>query len=37
METSLEWKTVVCQTRFNSGHRMIGGEEKDRNNHGKTK
>ena len=37
MDTSLEWKIVVCRRRFTSGHRMIGGEEKDRNNHGGTK
>ena len=33
MDTSLEWKIVVGQTRFASGHRTVGGEEEDRNNH----
>ena len=37
MDTSLEWKIVVGQRRFTSGHRTVGGEEEDRNNHGETK
>ena len=37
MDTSLEWKIVVSQTRFTGGHRTVGGEEEDRNNHGITK
>ena len=28
---------MVDQKRFASGHRMVGGEEKDRNNHGGAK
>ena len=36
METSLEWKIVVKRRRFTSGHSTIGGEEEDRNNHGRT-
>ena len=31
MDTSLEWKIVVDQKRFTSGHRTVGGEEEDRN------
>ena len=27
MDTSLEWKTVVGQRRFTSGHRTVGEEE----------
>ena len=34
MDTSLEWKIVVGQRRFTSGHRTVGGEVEDRNNHG---
>ena len=37
MDTSLEEKIVVGQRRFTSGHRTVGGEEEDRNNHGGTK
>ena len=37
MDTSLEWKIVVGQRRFTSGQRMVGGDEEDRNNHGRTK
>ena len=37
METSLEWKIVVDQIRFESGHRTVEGEEEDRNNHERTK
>ena len=37
MVTSLEWKIVVGQRKFTSGHRMVEGEEEDRNNHGGTK
>ena len=33
MDTSLEWKIIVGQRRFTSWHRMIAGEEEDRNNH----
>ena len=33
-DTSLEWKIVVGQRRFTSGHYTIGGEEEDYNNHG---
>ena len=36
MYTSLEWKIVVGQRWFTSGHRTVGGEEEDRNNHGGT-
>ena len=32
----LEWKVFVGQI-FTSGHRTVGGEEEDRNNHGGTK
>jgi hypothetical protein len=35
MGTSLEWKIAVGQRRFASGE-LIGGEEKDRNKHGRT-
>ena len=31
MDTSLEWKIAVGQRIFTSGHRTVGGEEKDRN------
>ena len=31
----LEWK--IGQRRFTSGHRTVGGEEEDRNNHERTK
>ena len=27
MDTSLEWKIVVDQGRFTSGHRTLGGED----------
>ena len=37
MDTSLEWKIIVGQREFTSGHRMVGEEEEDRNNHGRTK
>ena len=37
MDISLEWKIVVGQERFTSEHRTVGGEEEDRNNHGRTK
>ena len=37
MDTSLEWKIVVGERRYTSGHRTVGGEEEDRNNHGGTK
>ena len=37
MDTSLEWKIVVRQRKFNNGHRTVGEEEEDRNNHGVTK
>ena len=33
--TFLEWKIVVGQRIFTTGHRTVGGE--DRNNHGGTK
>ena len=33
IDTFLEWKIVVGQRRFTSGHRTVGGEEEDRNNH----
>ena len=33
--SSLEWKRVIGRTIFTSGHRMVGGEEEDRNNHGR--
>ena len=36
MDTSLEWKIVVGQ-KFTSGHRTVGGEEEDHNNHGGTR
>ena len=31
MDTFLEWKIVVGQRRFTSGHRKVGEEEEDRN------
>ena len=31
-----DWKIVVSRTRITSGHRTVGGEEGDRNNHGRT-
>ena len=37
MDTFLEWKTVLGQKRFTSGHRTVGGEEEDCNKHGITK
>ena len=37
IDVSLEWKIVVGRRRFTSGHRMVGGEEEDRNDHGSTK
>ena len=37
MDTSLEWKIVVGQRRCTSGHHTVGGEEEDRNNHGRTR
>ena len=37
VHTSLEWKIVVGQRRFTSGHRTVGGEEENRSNHGRTK
>ena len=37
MDTFLEWKIVIGQRIFTSGHRTEGGEEVDRNNHGGTK
>ena len=33
----LKWKIFIGQRRFTSGHRTVGGEEEDRNNHGGTK
>ena len=36
-ETSLEWKIVVDQRGYISGHRTVGGEEEGQNNHGGTK
>ena len=36
MDSSLEWKVVVGQIRFASGHRTEGEEEEDRNNYGGT-
>ena len=33
MDTFLEWKIVVGRRRLTSGHRTVGGEEEDRNNH----
>ena len=32
-----EWKVIVGQRRFTSGHRTVGREEQDRKNHGGTK
>jgi hypothetical protein len=32
----LEWKIVVGRRRFINGRRMVGGEEQDHNNHGRT-
>jgi hypothetical protein len=29
MGTSLNWKIVVGQRRFTSGHRVVGGEEEE--------
>ena len=37
MDTFLEWKIVVDRRKFTSGHRTVGEEEQDRNNHGRTK
>ena len=37
MDTFLEWKIVVGERRFTSGHRTVGGEKEDHNNHGGTK
>ena len=37
LDTSLEWKIVFGQRRITSGHRLVGGEEEDRNNHRGTK
>ena len=37
MDTSLERKIIFGQRRFTSGHRTVGGDEEDRNSHGKTK
>ena len=31
MDTTLEWKIVICQI-FNSGQRTVGREEEDRKN-----
>ena len=36
MDTLLEWKIVVGRRRFTGGHRTVGREEEDRNNHGRT-
>ena len=33
MDTSLEWKVVVGHRRFTSGHRTVGGEQEECNNH----
>ena len=35
MDASLEWEIVFGRRRFTSGHRTVGGEEEDHNNHGK--
>jgi hypothetical protein len=37
MEISLEWKIVIGQRRCISVHHSVGGEDEDRNNHGRTK
>ena len=37
MDIFLEWKIVVGQRRFTSGHRTVGREVEDLNNHGRTK
>ena len=37
MDTSLEWKIGLGRRRFTSGHRTVGREEEERNNHGRTK
>ena len=37
MDTFLEWKIVFGESRFTSGHRTVGGEEENRNNHGRIK
>ena len=37
MGTFFEWKIVVDQRRFTSGHRTVGEEEEDRNYHGGTR
>ena len=34
---TLEWNIVVGQKRFTNGHRTLGGEDEDRNYHGRTK
>ena len=31
MDTSLEWKIVVGQRIFTSGHRTVGGEKEELN------
>ena len=31
------WKVVVGERRFTSGHRKVGGEEEDHNDHEGTK
>ena len=36
MDIALEWMIVVGR-RFTSVHRTVGGEEEDRNIHGRTK
>ena len=33
----LRMKIIVGERRFINGHRMVGGEGEDRNNHGRTK
>ena len=37
MDTFLEWVIVVVRGWFTSGHRAVGGQEEDSNNHGRTK
>ena len=37
MAAFLEWKIVVGQRIFTSGHRTVGEEEEDRNYHGGTR
>ena len=37
MGTSLEWMIVIGQRKSTNGYRTVGGEEEERNNHGRAK